>query len=189
MSPTGTSLGGGRWTDRGAGFRPKLTSSPTDGDPLGFRLTDGEGGDGPHFETLLDLGRETAPHAAVGDEGYDSTAIRTAPGPNRSQRSFPKPSIADGLASSRSRENASASSALRCAAEDGRELRLVVDLSPSSILIKAVQTAWAFCAAPSQSQKLFHAVTVSTFSASGAIGDEPGNGFAMIRTPKACSRP
>ncbi|MBL0407657.1 IS5 family transposase [Microvirga aerilata] len=48
------------------------------GDPLGFHLTGGEVSDSPHFETLLDLGPDITPRAAVGDKGYDAKANRQA---------------------------------------------------------------------------------------------------------------
>jgi transposase len=48
------------------------------GDPLGFCLTGGEASDSPHFETLLDLGPDITPRAAVGDKGYDAKANRQA---------------------------------------------------------------------------------------------------------------
>jgi transposase len=41
-------------------------------------LTGGEASDSPHFETLLDLGPDITPRAAVGDKGYDSKANRQA---------------------------------------------------------------------------------------------------------------
>ena len=49
-----------------------------DGDPLVFCLTGGEASDSPHFETLLDLGPDITPRAAVGDKGYDAKANRQA---------------------------------------------------------------------------------------------------------------
>jgi transposase len=48
------------------------------GGPLGFCLTGGEASDSPHFETLLDLGPDITPRAAVGDKGYDAKANRQA---------------------------------------------------------------------------------------------------------------
>jgi transposase len=41
-------------------------------------LTGGEASDSPHFETLLDLGPDITPRAAVGDKGYDSKTNRQA---------------------------------------------------------------------------------------------------------------
>jgi len=61
------------------GFSTKIhLKTDWDGDPLGFCLTGGEASDSPHFETLLDLGPEITPRAAVGDKGYDAKANRQA---------------------------------------------------------------------------------------------------------------
>ena len=46
--------------------------------PLAFHLTGGEAGDSPEFATLLDLGPDITPRAAVGDKGYDAKANRQA---------------------------------------------------------------------------------------------------------------
>lgn len=46
--------------------------------PLGFHLTGGEAHDSPQFETLLDIGPDIAPRAAVADKGYDAAANREA---------------------------------------------------------------------------------------------------------------
>jgi transposase len=46
--------------------------------PIGFHLTGGEAHDSPHFKTLLDLGPDIAPRAAVADKGYDSADNRKA---------------------------------------------------------------------------------------------------------------
>ena len=48
------------------------------GHPIGFHLTGGEASDSRNFETLLDIGPDIAPRAAVADKGYDSTANREA---------------------------------------------------------------------------------------------------------------
>jgi transposase len=68
----------------GAGSLPGLVldkihlKTDWNGGPLGFCLTGGEASDSPHFETLLDLGPDITPRAAVGDKGYDSKANRQA---------------------------------------------------------------------------------------------------------------
>src|SRR5918993_671986 len=49
-----------------------------DGLPLAFHLTQGQAGDSPQFEILLDLGPDITPRAGVGDKGYDSKANRSA---------------------------------------------------------------------------------------------------------------
>ena len=46
--------------------------------PLAFHLTGGEASDSRNFETLLDLGPDIAPRAAITDKGYDSKANRDA---------------------------------------------------------------------------------------------------------------
>ena len=45
---------------------------------LAFHLTEGQAGDSPQFEILLDLGPDITPRAAVGDKGYDAKANRMA---------------------------------------------------------------------------------------------------------------
>jgi transposase len=47
-----------------------------DGLPIAFDLTGGEASDSRHFETLMDLGPDVQPRAAVADKGYDSAANR-----------------------------------------------------------------------------------------------------------------
>src|SRR4051812_20573831 len=49
-----------------------------DGRPLAFHLTEGQAGDSPQVEILLDLGPDITPRAAVGDKGYDAKANRSA---------------------------------------------------------------------------------------------------------------
>jgi transposase len=46
--------------------------------PIGFHLTGGEAHDSRSFETLLDLGPEITPRAAVADKGYDAASNRKA---------------------------------------------------------------------------------------------------------------
>lgn len=47
-----------------------------DGFPIAFDLTEGQAADSPHFETLMNLGPDIQPRAAVADKGYDSAANR-----------------------------------------------------------------------------------------------------------------
>jgi transposase len=49
-----------------------------EGLPIAFDLTGGEASDSRHFETLMDLGPDVRPRAAVADKGYDSAANRQA---------------------------------------------------------------------------------------------------------------
>ena len=61
------------------GFSTKIhLKADLDGRPLAFHLTEGQAGDSPPFEVLLDLGPDITPRAAVGDKGYDSKANRSA---------------------------------------------------------------------------------------------------------------
>jgi transposase len=46
--------------------------------PIAFHLTGGEASDGRNFETLLDIGPDINPRAALGDKGYDSKSNRDA---------------------------------------------------------------------------------------------------------------
>jgi Transposase DDE domain len=44
--------------------------------PIAFHLTGGEASDSRNFETLLDIGPDINPRAALGDKGYDSKSNR-----------------------------------------------------------------------------------------------------------------
>jgi len=46
--------------------------------PIAFHLTGGEASDSCNFETLLDIGPDINPRAALGDKGYDSKSNRQA---------------------------------------------------------------------------------------------------------------
>ena len=46
--------------------------------PIAFHLTGGEASDSRKFETLLDIGPDINPPAALGDKGYDSKSNRDA---------------------------------------------------------------------------------------------------------------
>jgi transposase len=48
------------------------------GDLIAFDLTGGEASDCTHFQTLLDIGPDITPRAAIADKGYSSKAIRAA---------------------------------------------------------------------------------------------------------------
>ena len=61
------------------GFSTKIhLKVDLDGLPLAFHLTGGEASDSRQFETLLELGPEITPRAAVGDKGYDAKRNRAA---------------------------------------------------------------------------------------------------------------
>ncbi|GAA4187091.1 transposase [Shinella granuli] len=64
---------------RVAGSRPKSTPRRTiPGDIIAFDLTGGQVADTTRFETLLDIGPDITPRAALGDKGYSSKANRAA---------------------------------------------------------------------------------------------------------------
>jgi transposase len=61
------------------GFTTKIhAKSDASGDIIAFDLTGGEAADAPHFETLLDIGPDVQPRAAICDKGYASKANRAA---------------------------------------------------------------------------------------------------------------
>jgi hypothetical protein len=61
------------------GFSTKIhLKTDFDGFPIAFILTGGEASDSPQFATLLDIGPEITPRAALADKGYDSKANRAA---------------------------------------------------------------------------------------------------------------
>jgi transposase len=61
------------------GFTTKIhPKSDASGDIIAFDLTGGEAADAPHFETLLDIGPDIQPRAAICDKGYASKANRAA---------------------------------------------------------------------------------------------------------------
>jgi transposase len=61
------------------GFTTKIhAKSGASGDVIAFDLTGGEAADAPHFETLLDIGPDVQPRAAICDKGYASRANRAA---------------------------------------------------------------------------------------------------------------
>jgi transposase len=61
------------------GFTTKIhAKSDASGDIIAFDLTGGEASDARHFETLLDIGPDIQPRAAICDKGYASKANREA---------------------------------------------------------------------------------------------------------------
>ncbi len=48
------------------------------GDLIDFDLTGGQASDCTHFETLLDIGPDVTPRAAIADKGYSSKANRAS---------------------------------------------------------------------------------------------------------------
>ena len=61
-----------------AASRPSHAKADGCGDLIAFDLTGGEASDCTHFETLLDIGPEIFPRAAIADKGYSSNANRAA---------------------------------------------------------------------------------------------------------------
>jgi len=61
------------------GFTTKIhAKADKAGNLIAFDLAGGEASDARHFETLLDLGPDIEPRAAIGDKGYSSKANRAA---------------------------------------------------------------------------------------------------------------
>ena len=126
-----------------------------DGFPIAFDLTGGEASDSPHFETLMDLGPDVQPRAAVADKGYDSAANRQAARTRgvvpvipfrKNAKTIPR-SFAKALYRGRARiEQAVAKLkrfkriALRCE-KTKRNFASFVALAAAFILIKSVHTA------------------------------------------------
>ncbi len=83
----GPCLGGGRKRGQDSqalgrsrgGFSTKIhLKTDFAGLPIAFHLTGGEASDSRNFETLLDIGPDITPRAALADKGYDSRANRQA---------------------------------------------------------------------------------------------------------------
>ncbi len=61
------------------GFSTKIhLKADFKGNPLDFHLTGGEASDSTQFETLLDIGPDIKPRAALTDKGYDAKSNREA---------------------------------------------------------------------------------------------------------------
>lgn len=61
------------------GFTTKIhAKADNSGDVIAFDLTRGQVADTTRFETLLDIGSDITPRAALGDKGYSSKANRAA---------------------------------------------------------------------------------------------------------------
>ena len=61
------------------GFSTKIQlKTDFGGLPIAFHLTGGEASDSRNFETLLDIGPDINPRAALGDKAYDSKSNRVA---------------------------------------------------------------------------------------------------------------
>ena len=61
------------------GFTTKIhAKADYSGDIIAFDLTGGQASDSTHFETLLDIGPDITPRAALGDKGYSSKSNRVA---------------------------------------------------------------------------------------------------------------
>ena len=139
------------------GFTTKIhAKSDASGDIIAFDLTGGEAPDGAHFETLLDIGPDIQPRAAIGDKGYSSKANarrRESAGiapviphkANEKEQAGLLPtrrSTKPAPASSRASDGSSASSASRYAAKrPTRNFISIVSFAAGLCLIKFVHTA------------------------------------------------
>jgi hypothetical protein len=103
--------------------------------PIAFHLTGGEASDSRNFETLLDIGPDINPRAALGDKGYDSKSNREAARrrgicpaiPYRSNTKdipafFPKILYKGPPVSSKQSASSNGSSASRCVARRPRRI-------------------------------------------------------------------
>ena len=137
------------------GFSTKIhLKTDFGGLPIAFHLTGGEASDSRNFETLLDIGPDLNPRAALGDKGYDSKSNRDAARqrgicpaiPYRSNTKnmpafFPKTLYKARHASNKrsASSNASKRIALRCE-KTAHNYGSLVALALGFILIKSVHT-------------------------------------------------
>jgi len=123
--------------------------------PLGFHLTGGEQSDSRNFETLLDIGPDIKPRAAVADKGYDAQANRDAARkrgicpviPHRSNAKTRPAFFAKALYRSRARIEQTIGKlkrfkriAMRCE-KTAQNYAAFVSFASALILIKSVHTA------------------------------------------------
>src|SRR6202043_1758387 len=121
------------------GFSTKIhLKTDFGGLPIAFHLTGGEASDSRNFETLLDIGPDLNPRAALGDKGYDSKSNRDA-APTRNMFGNPVSIQHQGYARLLSENTLQGAGTLRTSGrqaqtlqayrtsmrEDGAELRLV----------------------------------------------------------------
>lgn len=163
-SRTGARLGGGCKRGQGSqalgrsrgGFSTKIhLKTDRDGNPIAFDLTGGEASDSRHFETLLDIGPDIAPRAAVADKGYDAKSNHEAarkPGiapviPHRETAKNKPKYFAKALYKGRARIEQAVGKlkrfkrvAMRCE-KTARNYASFVALACGLILIKSVHTA------------------------------------------------
>ena len=125
------------------------------GDIIAFDLTKGEASDGRHFETLLDIGPDIQPRAAICDKGYASKANREAARargiapviPHKANERDKKAFFARTLYKARARIEQGVGRlkrfkrvALRCE-KTARNFRSIVSFAAGLCLIKFVHTA------------------------------------------------
>lgn len=138
------------------GFTTKIhAKSDASGDIIAFDLTGGEAADAPHFETLLDIGPDIRPRAAICDKGYASKANRAAARargiapviPHKSNEKDKPKFFAKTLYKARARIEQSMGRikrfkrvALRCE-KTARNFRSIVSFAAGLCLIKFVHTA------------------------------------------------
>ena len=137
------------------GFTTKIhAKSDASGDIIAFDLTGGEASDGRHFETLLDIGPDIQPRAAICDKGYASKANREAARargiapviPHKANEKnkpafFARTLYKARAASSRASDGSSGSSASRSDAKRQPETSDLSSLSPRPLLDQFVHTA------------------------------------------------
>ena len=124
--------------------------------PIAFHLTGGEASDSRNFETLLDIGPDLNPRAALGDKGYDSKSNRDAARrrgicpaiPYRSNTKHMPAFFPKTLYKARARIEQAVGKlkrfkriALRCE-KTAQNYGSFVALALGIILIKSVRTAW-----------------------------------------------
>ena len=137
------------------GFTTKIhAKSDASGDIIAFDLTGGEASDGRHFETLLDIGPDIQPRAAICDKGYASKANREAAGrgiapviPHKANEKDKPAFFARTLYKARARIEQGVGRlkrfkrvALRCE-KTARNFRSIVGFAAGLCLIKFVHTA------------------------------------------------
>ena len=138
------------------GFTTKIhAKSDASGDIIAFDLTGGEASDARHFETLLDIGPDITPRAAICDKGYASKANRAAARargiapviPHKANEKNKPAFFAKTLYKARSRIEQGFGRlkrfkrvALRCE-KTARNFRSIVSFAAGLCLIKFVQTA------------------------------------------------
>ncbi|MFC5384596.1 IS5 family transposase [Aquamicrobium segne] len=138
------------------GFTTKIhAKADNSGDIIAFDLTGGQVADTTRFETLLDIGPDITPRAALGDKGYSSKANRAAARargiapviPHKANEKNPQAFFAKTLYKARARIEQGFGRlkrfkrvALRCE-KTARNFRSIVSFAAGLCLLKFVHTA------------------------------------------------